>query len=203
MLLNDCSEHSIHTCCPHLVLLFLCLSSVSLCEYVYNILLWAESLLTLQDADLGRKLIASALQERSVADLRSCSFGEAVAASQGKDMKGGLHADDICCSFAEYYTALADLLSRQPALGQVCDCLCCCAAWNVTEPRSQEPLALHGSLSAFCSPMTIAVLHLHSLAGHCKSSGVGVSMLLKCRLQMRHYHTLAVMWKRNHLLQLP
>ena len=108
-----------------IVLLFLC-SLLSVCEIL--IMQCAESLLTLQDADLGRKLIASALQERSVADSRSRSFGEAVAAGQGKHLKAGSHADGICCSFAEYYTALADLLSRQPALRQVCDCFCFCAA---------------------------------------------------------------------------
>ena len=184
-----------------IVLLFLC-SLLSVCAS-RDILRCAESLLTLQEADLGRKLIASTLQERSVADLRSRCFGEAVAAGQGNHIKAGLHADDICCSFAEYYTALADLLSRQPALRQVCDCFCCCAAFHLSDSGQQGENALHGSMSAFCSPRTIAVLTLHSSARQCKSSGVNVSRLLERRLHMRRHHILAVMSRRTPLPQLP
>ena len=157
----------------------------------------------MQDADLGRKLIASALQERSVADSRSCTFGEAVAAGQGKHVRSGLHAGDICCCFAEYYTALADLLSRQSALGQVCNRFCACATLDTTNIRPQGGFALHGSLTAFCSPMTVSALHLQSASRHCKCSGIDVSTPLRCRLQMRRHHILAVIWRRTLLPRLP
>ena len=71
----------------------------------------------MQDASLGRRLISWALQDPCVASFKSRVFSEAAPAAQA-----GLRGDsaaDICCSFAHYYTALADLLSRQAGLGQV------------------------------------------------------------------------------------
>lgn len=71
----------------------------------------------MQDASLGRKMIARALHERSVASFKQRLCGEAAAAAQAELAE----ASDVSlfCSFAGYYTELAGLLSRQPSSGQV------------------------------------------------------------------------------------
>jgi hypothetical protein len=72
---------------------------------------------SVQDASLGRVMIARALQEPSVASFKQRLFGEATAAAQAELAE----APDVSlfCSFARYYTELAGLLSRQPSIGEV------------------------------------------------------------------------------------
>ena len=77
----------------------------------------SEQIALVQDASLGRRLISWALQDPCVAPFKSRVFTEAAAAAQAGPR--GKSSVDICCSFANYYTALAELLSRQPGWGQV------------------------------------------------------------------------------------
>ena len=97
------------------------LAMPAMCEATLVLMATIRHAAPVQEASLGRRLISWALQDGSVASFKVRVFSEAAAAAQAG--LRGASAGDVCCSFAHYYTALADLLSRQPDLGQVTDLL--------------------------------------------------------------------------------